>query len=139
MWQRVQTLYFFLSAALLAVAMCSTVALDVQAGESLEFAQRVPYAVLGALGLAANLVALFSFKRRHLQIRLAGFGAVVLLGLQVWLAVDFFSFKEYVFRWVAILPLVCVYFDIMAIRGIFADELLVKSSSRLRSAKNKKK
>ena len=79
-----------------------------------------------------------AWARRSLQIRLGGAAAVVLLALQVWLAVDYFRLPDaYVVRWTAVFPLLALFFDILAMRGVYADELLVRSSSRLRSAKRK--
>lgn len=137
MWQRIQTLYFAICVALVSVLVFGPVCTDFSIGESIPFLSKTPYAVLGLLALACNAVALFAFGRRAFQLRLAAAAAVVLAGLQIWLAVDYFRIPQYVFRWTAILPLVCVMLDIFAIRGIFADELLVRSSRRLRSAKNR--
>lgn len=142
MWQRVQTLYLALAAALCAVLVFGKVAV-VYGGESVQeiaYLEKTVYAILAIIPFVANLVALFSFRHRALQLRLVSFGAVLLLALQVWLAVDYFNAEEaIVFKWTAILPVIAVFLDILAIRGIVADELLVRSSSRLRSAKNRKK
>jgi len=42
------------------------------------------------------------------------------------------------FHLTALFPTVAVILDILAARGIWADELMVRSSSRLRSSKRKK-
>ena len=94
--------------------------------------------MLCGLALACTLVSLFAWGRRSLQIRLGGAAAVLMLALQVWLAVGYFRLPEaYVVRWTAVFPLIALFFDILAMRGVYADELLVRSSSRLRSAKRK--
>ena len=65
--------------------------------------------------------------------------AVLLLALQAWIGVDYFTLgKEFVFSWTAILPIFAFICEVLAIRGIYADELLVKNASRLRAAKRKK-
>ena len=97
------------------------------------------YAVLIIVSLLANLIALFSWGHRSLQIRLAGLAAVVVAALQIWLTVDYFTMGEQVvFKWTIIFPIVALIFEVLAIRGIYADELLVRSASRLRSAKRAK-
>ncbi|MBR6456979.1 MAG: DUF4293 domain-containing protein [Bacteroidales bacterium] len=138
MWQRVQTLYFAVAAGLMAALLCTDFARVPGSEEAMRYAEYLPYAVLSGLALACTLVALFAWSRRSLQIRLGGAAAVVLLALQVWLAVGYFKLpQEYVVRWTAVFPLIALIFDILALRGVYADELLVRSSSRLRSAKRK--
>ena len=106
--------------------------------EAIRYTEYLPYAVLCRLALACALVSLFAWGRRSLQIRLGGAAAVLMLALQVWLAVGYFRLPEaYVVRWTAVFPLIALFFDILAMRGVYADELLVRSSSRLRSAKRK--
>lgn len=140
MWQRVQTLYFFLAAALSAVVLLTDFARVPGSDEAMRYTEYLPYAILAGLAALATLVATFSWKNRSLQIRLGGGSAVVLLALQVWIAVGYFKLPaEYVVRWTAVLPFVALVLDILAMRGVYADELLVRSSSRLRSSKRRNK
>ncbi len=142
MWQRIQTLYFALAAGLLIALTFGNVGTIYTPDapiEDIRYISKLPYAILIILSLAANLVALFSWSRRSLQIRLAGAAATLLLALQIWLIVDYFTMGEgFVFRWTAILPAFAFVFDLLAIKGVLADELLVQSAGRLRSSKRKK-
>ena len=142
MWQRVQTLYFAIVVALLAALALGNVATIIVPGsepENVAYMAKPSYAVLIIVALLANLIALFSWGHRSLQIRLAGLAAVVVAALQTWLAVDYFTMGEQmVFKWTIIFPLIALIFEILAIRGIYADELLVRSASRLRAAKRAK-
>ena len=139
MWQRVQTLYFAITVGLLAALAFGSVATIMTPGaepERVAYMSKLPYAVLIIIALLANLVALFSWGHRPLQIRLAGGSAVVISALQGWLAFDYFTMPaEMVFRWTIILPIIAVIFEILDIRGNYADELIVRSASRLRAAK----
>lgn len=139
MWQRIQTLYFAIAVGLLASLAFGSVATIMVPGaepERVAYLSKLPYAVLIIIALLANLIALFSWGHRPLQIRLAGGATVVLLALQAWLAVDYFTMPdEMVFRWTVVFPAVAAIFEILAIRGIYADELIVRSASRLRAAK----
>ena len=142
MWQRIQTLYFAIIVALLAALALGNVATIIVPGsepESVAYLAKPSYAVLIIVALLANLISLFSWGHRSLQIRLAGLAAVVVAALQTWLAVDYFTMGEQVvFKWTIIFPIVALIFEVLAIRGIYADELLVRSASRLRSAKRAK-
>ena len=139
MWQRVQTLYFAITCGLLAALIFGRMATIVtpEGPEVVKYFSYWPFAVLLVIAALCNLVALVSFSHRAIQLRLAAVAAVVCLGLQCWLAVVYFrTGADTVYRWTLIFPFVCTVLDVLAIRGIYADELLVRSSSRLRSAKS---
>lgn len=142
MWQRIQTLYFAIITGILLALTFGNVGVDYSDPttiESVRYISKLPYAILIFISLAANVVALFSWGHRPIQIRLAGGSAVLLLALQVWIGVDYFTLgKEFVFSWTAILPIFAFICEVLAIRGIYADELLVKNASRLRASKRKK-
>lgn len=143
MWQRIQTLYFALCVGILLALTFGTAGTIYTSDapiEDVKYLSKLPYAVLIILSLIANLAALFSWSKRSLQIRLAGASATLLLALQIWLIVDYFTMGEgFVFKWTCILPAFAFVFDLLAIKGIYADELLVQSASRLRSSKRKNK
>lgn len=125
MWQRIQTLYMITALVLLVISSF--------------FCKEVPYLVLMILGALCNLLPIFMFKHRMLQMRIVIFGAVVLLGLQVWMAIDYFTASELtVFNYTMVVPVICAILDFLAVRGIISDELLVRSAGRLRSARRKK-
>ena len=64
--------------------------------------------------------------------------AIITFALQAWLAVDYFTADEcLVFRFTAVFPIIAVIFDLLAAKNILADEMMVRSASRLRSAKKK--
>lgn len=141
MWQRVQTLYFGIATALIATLIFGTMAVvlgpDGQS-ESIAYFEHLPFAILLIIACLCTLVATVSFKHRGIQIRLAAASAVIMLALQGWFAFLYFSMADnIVFKWTVILPIIVVILEIMAIRGVYADELLVRSASRLRSAKRK--
>lgn len=126
MWQRIQTLYMLIALVLLGVAIANT--------------REPAFLVLLGVGAAANLIPLFCFKHRMFQFRCLVFGAVVLLCLQIWIAYSYFHAAQPVeLKYSMIFPLVCVILDALAARGVFQDELIVRSSSRLRAAKRIKK
>jgi hypothetical protein len=87
-------------------------------------------------GLA--LFSIFLFKKRTLQFRLSIVGvivSIVLIGLEVWHIEKFKTSNALVkgsYYWGGLLPIVMTIFFILAARGIYKDERLVKSLDRLR-------
>ena len=132
MWQRVQTLYIALATVLVAALLFT------EKAEGIGFTSYVPYLVLIIVISLLNLLALASYRHRIFQMRTVTLGAIITAALQVWLAVDFILTRDSVlFKFPAVFPVVAVIFDVLAIRGIMADELVVRSASRLRSSKRK--
>ena len=113
MWQRIQTLYLLISAALLA-ALCFSTA----------------YTVSDPDGV---------YKSRILQMRLAVLSAIVALGMQCWLAWMYFSFEGPVFSWTVIFPLIVFICNMLAARGCYQDQLVVESAYRVRERRAHRK
>jgi len=133
MWQRVQTLYLALSVALIAMMFFSNKAGDIS------YLSYVPYIILMSITLLLEILALTTWKHRVFQFRTAILSSLILIGFQVWLAVDFFvTGNDPVFHVTAVFPAVAVILNVLAARGIWADELMVRSASRLRRAKKTK-
>ena len=138
MWQRSQTLYLALSTILVAVLFFSVKAVSTVPGQEYTYVSYVPYLVLLILITALNVLALTTWRFRVFQVRTTVLAALLTLALQAWLAVDFLATRDVcVFRVTAVFPIVAVILDVMAARGIWADELMVRSASRLRSSKKK--
>ena len=134
MWQRVQTLYLLLATGLVVALLFCT-----KAGE-IPYTEYWPYAVLIILTGFLQVMALTTYKHRIFQMRTASLSAIILIGLQIWLVVDFIkTHNDPMFHVTAIFPIVATILDFLAARSILADELLVRSASRLRAAKRKKK
>ena len=124
MWQRVQTLYL-----ILALGLCVAMFFGISG---------TAFLILVGVATALNFLALTTFKIRIFQMRTAIFAALILLGLQVWLLIAYFSTADKtIYNVMYVFPIVAAILDILAARGIFADEMLVRSSSRLRAAKRK--
>lgn len=134
MWQRVQTLYLAIATALVAAMFFCNKAGDIS------FVSYWPYLVLIILITLLNVLALTTFRIRVFQVRTTVLSALLTLALQAWLVVDFIvTGNDPVFHVPAVFPLLAVILDVMAARAIWADELLVRSSSRLRSSSRKKR
>ncbi len=137
MWQRVQTLYLMIASALVAALFFSVKAFvfgpDGTHAQEFRYIAYTPYLILLIVVALLQVIALTTFKVRVLQMRTAVLAALILVALQGWLAVDFFTAdKTLVFRWTAVFPLVAALLDVWAARAIFRDQLLVESLSSLR-------
>lgn len=132
MWQRIQTLYLAVSTAL------SIVLFFCDKAEGISFTAYIPYLILLVIIGLLHLLALTCWKHRVFQARTAVLAAIFCLALQAWLAVDFFvTGNEPIFKITAVFPAVCIILDLLAAANIWSDELMVRSSARLRAAKRK--
>ncbi|MDD7088215.1 MAG: DUF4293 family protein [Candidatus Cryptobacteroides sp.] len=137
MWQRIQTLYLAIATGLI-VAMffcvrCYVLGPGGTRAEELKFAQFVPYLVLLIVIGLLQLIALTVYSHRIFQMRTAVLSAILMIALQLWIAVEFFtSGDEFIFTVPNIFPLLAAILNFLAARNIFKDEMMVKNSSRLR-------
>ena len=149
MIQRIQSVYLLAVSILMIVCMCTPVGTIIANSQEIsEFGNLcitlpdgtkdyAPWALFGILIIVAILSfgTIFLFKKRMLQIRLTIFSSVILIGYYLTLVAYIFmladetSFKA---SWTICLPFVCIILNWLAIRGIGADEALVKAYDRLR-------
>ena len=140
MWQRAQTLYLAISTILIFLLFFLPKAVALGSGDEISFISYVPYLILLIITTALNLLALTTWKFRFFQMRTATLTALLTLALQIWLVVDFLATKDQVsFKVFALFPLIAVILDILAVRGIFADQMLVESASSLRKSRRERR
>lgn len=133
MWQRIQTLYLLLATGLVAALFFCNKAGDIPYTDSW------PYLILLLITGFLQVMALTCYKHRVFQMRTASLSAIILLALQGWLVYDFIaSHNTPVFSVTAVFPVVSAILDFLAARNILADELMVRSADRLRSARRKR-
>lgn len=149
MIQRIQSVYLLVVTILMIVCMCSPVgSIIANTNEISEFGNLcitmpdgtkdyAPWALFAILLVVAILsfVTIFLFKKRMLQIRLTIFSCVVLIGYYLALVAYIFMLAEntnFTPSWTICLPFIALILNWLAIRGIGADEALVKAYDRLR-------
>lgn len=140
MWQRIQTLFLALSTGLMVTLLFGVKSFTLGEGgamsEEFRYAQSIPHLILIALTVLLQLLALGTFKVRVFQMRTAVLSALLMVALQAWLAVDYLTADDsMVFKFTLVFPLVSALLNLLAARCILRDQLLVESSSRLRSGK----
>ena len=149
MIQRIQSVYLLVVSILMVICMCSPVgSIIASTNEISEFGNLcitmpdgtkdyAPWALFVILLVVALLAfgTIFLFKKRMLQIRLTIFSSVMLIGYYATLVALIFMLAEdttFSASWTVCLPFVGIILNWLAIRGIGADEALVKAYDRLR-------
>lgn len=141
MIQRIQSLWLLI----VAIAAFLTFTLTLYIGTTatgaeiiLPVADKLLLAIsITAIGLLA-LVSIFLFKNRMLQFKLTILGVFLSIGYLFleYLLVENFKAEKLIasgaYRAGALVPVVMFVFFLMAARGIYRDEKLVKSLNRLR-------
>ena len=93
--------------------------------------EKLPYLVMLIMLLTAGVCAIFSFKSWFLQARVCMLTALMMIGFQIWMGVDFFRFRsEMVFSFTMIFPLVCAILYIMAARSALVDAMTMQAVGR---------
>lgn len=106
----------------------------------LTYVKYTPYLILLILITILQLLAVFTFNARVFQMRTAVLAAILMIALQAWIGVDYFTAdKEWIFKFTAVFPLVAAILNFIAARYILRDQLLVESVSHLRSRKKNHK
>lgn len=144
MWQRLQTLYLCIATGLIVALFFSVKAFTLGPGGvhsvELTYIKYTPYLILLILITILQLLAVFTFNTRVFQMRTAVLSAILMIALQVWIGVDYFTADmELIFRFTAVFPLVAAILNFIAARYILRDQLLVESVSHLRSRKKNHK
>ena len=149
MIQRIQSVYLLVVTILTVVCMCNPIgSIIASTNEISEFGNLcitlpdgskdyAPWALFAILLVVALLSfgTIFLFKKRMLQIRLTIFSSVMLIGYYAALVAYIFMLAEdttFSASWSICLPAVSIILNWLAIRGIGADEALVKAYDRLR-------
>lgn len=144
MWQRLQTLYLCIATGLIVALFFSVKAFTLGSGGvhsvELTYIKYTPYLILLILITILQLLAVFTFNARVFQMRTAVLSAILMIALQAWIGVDYFTADmELIFRFTAVFPLVAAILNFIAARLILRDQLLVESVSHLRSRKKNHK
>ena len=149
MIQRIQSVYLLVVTILMVICMCSPIgSIIASTNEISEFGNLcitlpdgtkdyAPWALFAILLVVAALSfgTIFLFKKRMLQIRLTIFSSVMLIGYYLALVAYIFMLAEettFSASWTICLPFAGIILNWLAIRGIGADEALVKAYDRLR-------
>lgn len=149
MIQRIQTIYLFVAAVLLVVAMVLPVGhfytettvssltnLSVTAADGTVGYVSWPLFVILLLGAVLSFVTIFLYKNRMLQVRLTVCANVLLVAYYVVAGILAYSalssYGSFTPSMAVCLPLIALILNGLAIRGIKKDEKLVRSYNTIR-------
>lgn len=150
MLQRIQTVYLLLASICMVVSLLTSLAVFSIGGEIVNFEAMGFYMneeiifstwglfIIGNISAVLSVLIVFIYKKRMLQIRLAGMNLFLMLGYYGYIA--FYILKRNpevgsAFENVGIgmiTPFVAIVFTYLAIRKIGADEALIRSLNRIR-------
>ena len=153
MWQRIQTLYLFLSGVTATLLLLLTLFTVVPSGAEMSYSANftglvargwtsIKYFnlvsfVLTSLVTILSFATIFLYKRRKLQIRLTIIGlllmvaAIVAFGYMLWRQADLLQATTQIRFWI-VLPIINLLCQYLAMRNIIKDDILVRASNRLR-------
>lgn len=139
MWQRIQTLYLGISTALIfSMFFCTfaTVIGSDGAEITIGYHEKLAYLTMLIMLFTAQVAATASFKAMFLQARVSIIAALMAVGLQIWLGVDFLRFRnEMVFSFTMLFPLAAAILDFMAARKSLVDEMTLTAIKLKRKRK----
>jgi hypothetical protein len=141
MIQRIQSVWLALAAicgfAMAKVPLFTATLLDLSKRSILASESLLSFALI--IGIAAmSVVAIFLFKNRPAQYKLAIVGAILsalVIGLQVYFIEGFKKdnpIQQGSYQWGGLLPIAMMFLLFMAAKAIRKDEKLIKSLDRLR-------
>ena len=141
MWRRIHIIYTSLATLLTAsMFFCRFAKILGPEGAELEvmYYEKLPYLVMLIMLLAGGVCSVFSFKNGFLQARVCMLTALMLIGFQIWLGVDFLSSRnDMVFSITMIFPITAAILEILASRSALFGAVTMQATSRI--IKNRKK
>ena len=89
--------------------------------------------------MAAGVCSIFSFKNGFLQARVCVLSALMLIGFQIWLGVDFLRFhSDMVFSITMTFPIAAAVLDMLAARSALTGAVTVQAASRLLKSRKRR-
>ena len=143
MWQRIQTLYIGIATGLVAALFfCNIASIIGPGGEEIgiRYYEKSSFLVLMIMMLTAHVCSIFSYKSWALQARVCMLAALLALGFQIWLGIDFIRFRhDMVFNITGVFPIVCVILDVLAARAAMIDQLTLTAIGSTRKSRKKRR
>lgn len=142
MWQRIQTLYIGIATALTAAMFfCRMATIIGTEGNDIDirYYEKLPYLMMLIMLLTAGICAVFTYKSRLLQARVCILTALMLIGFQIWLGIDFIRYhNDMVFSITLLFPIVSAILNAIAARGNLVDEMTLQAVKSAKKARKKK-
>ena len=141
MWKKIHTIYSIL-ATLLSASMFFFSFATILGPEGVElkimYYEKLPYLFMLIMLLAAGVCSIFTYRNGFLQARVCILTALMLIGFQIWLGVDFLRFRtDMVFSISAIFPIAAAILNVLAARGALVEGMTLQTAEKV--LKNRKK
>ena len=141
MWKKIHTIYSII-ATLLSASMFFFSFATILGPEGTElkimYYEKLPYLFMLIMLLAAGVCSIFTYRNGFLQARVCILTALMLIGFQIWLGVDFLRFRtDMVFSISAIFPIVAAILNVLAARGALVEGMTLQTAEKV--LKNRKK
>ena len=143
MWKKIHTIYSII-ATLLSASMFFFSFATILGPEGTElkimYYEKLPYLFMLIMLLAAGVCSVFTYRNGFLQARVCILTALMLIGFQIWLGVDFLRFRtDMVFSISAIFPIVAAILNALAARGALVEGMTLQTAERVLKSKKKRR
>jgi hypothetical protein len=143
MWKKIHTIYSII-ATLLSASMFFFSFATIIGPEGTElkimYYEKLPYLFMLIMLLAAGVCSVFTYRNGFLQARVCILTALMLIGFQIWLGVDFLRFRtDMVFSISAIFPIVAAILNVLAARGALVEGMTLQTAERVLKSKKKRR
>ena len=102
--------------------------------------EKLPYLFMLIMLLAAGVCSTFTYRNGYLQARVCMLTALMLIGFQIWLGVDFLRFRtEMIFSISAIFPIVAAILNTLAARGAIVEAMTVQTAGKVLKSKKRRR
>lgn len=139
MWKRLTT-YLTLISALLVGSMFIFRFASILGPEGdvvkIMYYEKIPYLVMLIMLMSGSLFSFLTHKQPFLQSRVCMLTALMLIGFQIWLGVDFLLYrKEMVFSLTMLFPALCAALEIIAARRALVDGMTLQAAKHILNRK----
>ena len=143
MWKKIHTIYSIL-ATLLSASMFFFSFATILGPEGVElkimYYEKLPYLFMLIMLLAAGVCSIFTYRNGFLQARVCILTALMLIGFQIWLGVDFLRFRtDMVFSISAIFPIVAAILNVLAARGALVEGMTLQTAEKVLKSKKRRR
>ena len=143
MWKKIHTIYSIV-ATLLSASMFFFSFATILGTEGTElkimYYEKLPYLFMLIMLLAAGVCSIFTYRNGFLQARVCILTALMLIGFQIWLGVDFLRFRtDMVFSISAIFPIVAAILNVLAARGALVDGMTIQTAEKVLKSRKKRR
>lgn len=129
MLKKIQTLYLSIAAVLLGAMPFFSIchAYDAASGTDIRirFYEHPVFLLFIVIAFVLTVIALFSFRKRILQIRMCATAAFILAALQIWIIIAFFVQLggSYLISAATIIPIPCIILLLLSVKKSGRDEV----------------